>query len=505
VSAASGEDLVVVAPLRLEGWALRRGAPACRVLRTGVGQRRSRRASGRIGHIPGGAVAVAGFAGALAPELAPGDIVVATEVRGAGEPVSCPAADLVASMLRRAGLPVHTGPIVSTPRIARGAERSRLAASGAIAVDMESAWLARGCAGRPWAVVRVIVDTPGRELHRPVATAFGGIRAFGALTRAARVLADWSRAVQSRRVVLANPRASCAGVERAIDIVERALVQHGAPLYVRRQIVHNSHVVEELEARGVVFVDEVDEIPHGATVVFSAHGVSPEVRLAAERRGHQVIDATCPLVSKVHAEARRFRDAGYTIMLVGHAGHDEIEGTVGEAPGSIQVIADQDEARQVEAPDPARVAYLTQTTLAVDETDEVVDELRERFPGLAGPRTDDICYATQNRQDAVRELAGAVDAIIVIGSANSSNSKRLVEVAERAGCRARLVDGIADLDPRWLADARTVGVTAGASAPERVVQGVIAALEALGPIEIVENPGVRENVRFKVPAELRGG
>jgi 4-hydroxy-3-methylbut-2-enyl diphosphate reductase len=304
---------------------------------------------------------------------------------------------------------------------------------------------------------------------------------------------------------MANPRASCAGVERAIEIVERALARHGPPLYVRRQIVHNSHVVAELESRGVVFVDEVDEVPHGATVVFSAHGVSPEVRHAADRRRQHVIDATCPLVSKVHAEARRFRDAGYTIMLVGHAGHDEIEGTVGEAPEAIRMVADVTEAGEVEADDPARVAYLTQTTLAVDETEEVVSRLRDRFPGLAGPRTDDICYATQNRQDAVRDLAKRVDAIIVIGSSNSSNSRRLVEVAERAGCPARLVDGIGDMDPAWLARAVTVGVTAGASAPERAVQRVVRALGGLGPIEIVENEGVSENVRFGLPAELRGG
>jgi 4-hydroxy-3-methylbut-2-en-1-yl diphosphate reductase len=495
----------VAAPLGVEGWAIRRGAGSCLVVRTGVGRRRARAAAGRIGHAPGDAVAVAGFAGALAPELLPGDVVVATEVRGAGEAVPCPAAELVASMLRRAGLRVHLGPVVSVSRIAGGAERARLAETGAIAVDMESAWLARGCAGRPWAVVRVIVDTPDRELHRPLTTLVGGLRALRCLSRVGTVLAGWSEAVRARRVVMANPRASCAGVERAIEIVERALARHGPPLYVRRQIVHNSHVVAELESRGVVFVDEVDEVPHGATVVFSAHGVSPEVRHAADRRRQHVIDATCPLVSKVHAEARRFRDAGYTIMLVGHAGHDEIEGTVGEAPEAIRMVADVTEAGEVEADDPARVAYLTQTTLAVDETEEVVSRLRDRFPGLAGPRTDDICYATQNRQDAVRDLAKRVDAIIVIGSSNSSNSRRLVEVAERAGCPARLVDGIGDMDPAWLARAVTVGVTAGASAPERAVQRVVRALGGLGPIEIVENEGVSENVRFGLPAELRGG
>jgi 4-hydroxy-3-methylbut-2-enyl diphosphate reductase len=351
----------------------------------------------------------------------------------------------------------------------------------------------------------VIVDTPGRELRRPLATLAGGLRAFGVLSRVAAVLAAWGDAVKARRVVLANPRASCAGVERAIDTVEGALARYGPPVYVRRQIVHNSHVVKELEERGVVFVSEVEEVPEGATLVFSAHGVSPSVRRAADGRRHQVIDATCPLVNKVHAEARRFREAGYTIMLVGHAGHDEIEGTVGEAPESIRVIADAAAAATVEVDDPSRVAYLTQTTLAVDETEEVVSELRRRFPDLAGRRTDDICYATQNRQDAVRGLARTVDAMIVIGSPNSSNSKRLVEVAERAGCPACLVDGIADLDPAWLADAGTIGVTAGASAPERVVQRVVAALEGLGPIEMVENPGVSENVTFSVPAELRGG
>jgi 4-hydroxy-3-methylbut-2-en-1-yl diphosphate reductase len=217
-----------------------------------------------------------------------------------------------------------------------------------------------------------------------------------------------------------------------------------------------------------------------------------------------VIDATCPLVSKVHAEARRFGGAGYTIMLVGHAGHDEIEGTLGEAPESIRLVEDLHEARKVEAENPDRVAYLTQTTLAVDETSEIVETLRERFPTLAGPRTDDICYATQNRQDAVRALAADCDAILVVGSSNSSNSMRLVEVAERAGCRAHLVDGIGDVDPAWLASARTVGITAGASAPERVVQDLVSSLGALGPLEVMENDGISENVRFGLPAELKG-
>jgi 4-hydroxy-3-methylbut-2-en-1-yl diphosphate reductase len=293
-------------------------------------------------------------------------------------------------------------------------------------------------------------------------------------------------------------------VERAIEVVERALERYGPPLYVRRQIVHNTHVVRDLERRGAIFVDEVEQVPEGSRVVFSAHGVSPAVREAASARDLDVIDATCPLVSKVHGEARRFSRAGYTIMLVGHAGHDEIEGTMGEAPDSIRLVEDVHEAREVEAEDPDRVAYLTQTTLAVDETSEIVGELRQRFPRLTGPRTDDICYATQNRQDAVRELASKCDAILVVGSSNSSNSLRLVEVAERAGCPARLVDSIGDVDPSWLAEARTVGVTAGASAPERVVRDLVASLSALGPLEVRENGGIRENVHFGLPAELKG-
>ncbi len=504
MSPRPGSGLVLATPLRFEARAMRRGAPAARIVRTGIGRRRARRAAGRIGHVPGNVVAITGFAGALAPELEPGDVVVATEVRGAGEPVRCAAAELVASMLGRAGLRVHKGPLVSAPHLVGGSERARLATTGAVAVDMESAWLARGCAGRPWAVVRTILDTPDRGLHRPIATVAGALRAYRSLSRVARELSRWSDAAGERRVVLANPRASCAGVERAIEVVERALERYGAPLYVRRQIVHNTHVVRDLERRGAVFVDEVEEVPEGARAVFSAHGVAPAVRRAARARDLEVIDATCPLVGKVHAEARRFSESGYTIMLVGHAGHDEIEGTTGEAPESIRLVEDIHEAREVEAPDPDRVAYLTQTTLAVDETSEIVDTLRERFPGLRGPRTDDICYATQNRQDAVRALAERCDAILVVGSSNSSNSMRLVEVAERAGCRARLVDGIGDVDPAWLAGIRTVGVTAGASAPERIVQDLVSSLTALGPLEVMESDGISENVHFGLPAELKG-
>jgi 4-hydroxy-3-methylbut-2-enyl diphosphate reductase len=303
-------------------------------------------------------------------------------------------------------------------------------------------------------------------------------------------------------VVLAAPRSFCAGVDRAVEIVERALDRFGPPVYVRRQIVHNRHVVEDLERQGAVFVEELDDVPEGATVVFSAHGVAPAVRARADGRGLRVIDATCPLVAKVHAEARRFARQGYRLVLIGHAGHDETEGTLGEVPG-IALVEDEDDVAGVDVDDPGRVAYLTQTTLALDEVSGVVASLRKRFPALVGQANDDICYATQNRQDAVRALARDCDAVLVAGSANSSNSNRLAEVAERAGCAARLVDDESDLDLVWLAGAGTVGITAGASTPNSVVDRLVAALAALGPVEVTERRVTEESLRFALPKELR--
>jgi 4-hydroxy-3-methylbut-2-en-1-yl diphosphate reductase len=492
--------MLLLAPLRIEARAV---APALgagsELQRTGMGPKRARSAAVRAARTAADAVAVAGFCGALDPALQPGDLVVATEIRGPGGAVACPTATLLAGALRRRGLTVHEGPVVSTTRLVRGAERPRLAATGAIACDMESAWLADGAAGRPLAVVRAVVDTPARELHDPLALATGAKGAFRSLRIAAEILDAWGRAAGPRTVALASPRASCAGVERAVEIVEQALDHHGPGVYVRKQIVHNAHVVADLERRGAVFVEEVDEVPAGATLVFSAHGVSPAVRAAAAARDLNVIDATCPLVSKVHAEARRFSREGYTIVLVGHEGHEEVDGTVGEAPQSTRIVADEADVRTLQIDDPDRVAYLTQTTLAVDETDDVIAALRTRFPRISGPRTSDICYATQNRQDAVKALAASTDVVLVVGSANSSNSRRLVEVAERNGAVAHLIDDEASIEPEWLASAGTVGLTAGASAPEALVQRVLAALRAMGADEVVERPTTNETVRFKVP------
>ncbi|MGB0095848.1 MAG: 4-hydroxy-3-methylbut-2-enyl diphosphate reductase, partial [Solirubrobacteraceae bacterium] len=315
--------------------------------------------------------------------------------------------------------------------------------------------------------------------------------------------ADWGPAIRPRELVRAAPRASCAGVERAIEVVERVLDRYGPPVYMRKQIVHNRHVVDELERRGAICVEELAEVPAGATVVFSAHGVSPQVREEAGRRQLNVVDATCPLVSKVHGEARRFADAGYTIVLIGHQGHDEVEGTTGEVPDKISVIASGEEVDQLNVPDSRRLAYLTQTTLAVDETRGIVERLRERFPEVVGPRSDDICYATQNRQDAVKALAASCELILVVGSANSSNSNRLVEVSVDHGCRARLLDDESQLDPSWLAGVGRVGVSAGASTPEGDVRRIERALTVLGPIEARTQAVADETVRFALPREVR--
>ncbi len=306
-----------------------------------------------------------------------------------------------------------------------------------------------------------------------------------------------------KRVLLASPRGYCAGVERAVETVERALELHGPPVYVRRQIVHNAHVVRDLEARGAVFVEDEGEAPQGAVIVLSAHGVAPSVHENAARRGLRTIDATCPLVTKVHAEARRYAADGYTVVLIGHAGHEEVVGTMGEAPGSTVLIESVAEAETLTVADGERVAYITQTTLSVDETAEIVAALRRRFPALHGPRRDDICYATTNRQRAVKELVGEVDLLLVIGSPNSSNSNRLVEVARAAGVDSHLIDDETEIDERWLDRSATVGLTSGASAPESLVTRVCDWFRARGVTDIAPFRIELEDVTFRLPAQVQ--
>jgi len=298
------------------------------------------------------------------------------------------------------------------------------------------------------------------------------------------------------KVLLAAPRGYCAGVDRAVEAVEEALAKHGPPVYVRKQIVHNLHVVRDLEAKGAVFVEEETEVPEGAVVVLSAHGVAPDVYANARERGLTVLDATCPLVTKVHLEARRFAGDGRTIVLIGHAGHEEVVGTTGQAPDRTILVQDVDEARTVEIPDPANLSYLTQTTLSVDETNQIIGVLRERFPSIEGPPREDICYATQNRQDAVKDVARRADVVLVIGSVNSSNSNRLAEVARELGTPAYLVDDESEVDPAWLDGARTVGLTSGASAPEWLVERMLAFLAGLGATEVEEVTLAEERLRF---------
>jgi len=307
------------------------------------------------------------------------------------------------------------------------------------------------------------------------------------------------------KLLLAAPRGYCAGVDRAVQTVERALELHGAPVYVRKEIVHNKHVVEQLRERGAVFVDElVDEIPEGAVTVFSAHGVSPAVHAEAERRGLQTIDATCPLVTKVHREVLKFAAEGYTIVLIGHAGHEEVEGTMGEAPEATVLVETEADVDALVVADPDRVAYVSQTTLSVDETRTIIARLRERFPNITGPRTDDICYATTNRQAAVKQMAEQCDLVLVIGSQNSSNSQRLVEVARDHGAdEAYLIDNAGQVDEAWLEGKRVVGISSGASAPEELVDALVAFFRERGVEDVSEFQVVREDVRFMLPKKIR--
>jgi 4-hydroxy-3-methylbut-2-en-1-yl diphosphate reductase len=306
-----------------------------------------------------------------------------------------------------------------------------------------------------------------------------------------------------KRVLLAAPRGYCAGVDRAVQTVEKALELYGPPVYVRKEIVHNKHVVSELAKRGAIFVEEQTEVPEGELVVFSAHGVAPSVHANSATRRLRTIDATCPLVTKVHVEARKFAELGYTIVLIGHAGHEEVEGTTGEAPDNIILVETVDDVDALELDDPEHVAFITQTTLSVDETGEIIARLRERFPAIVSPKSDDICYATTNRQIAVKQLARECDLVLVIGSTNSSNSNRLVEVAREHGSRSHLIDNASQVHEEWLEGVETVGITSGASAPEELVRELVTFFEARGATDVSELRTVDEDVRFMLPKDIR--
>lgn len=308
--------------------------------------------------------------------------------------------------------------------------------------------------------------------------------------------------VSVEKLILATPRGFCAGVDRAIDVVKIALDLYAEPVYVRKEIVHNRHVVDELRQKGAIFVDDLDEVPDGALVIYSAHGVSPEVRAQAAAKRLKVIDATCPLVTKVHNEAIKFAQEGRSIILVGHKGHDEVIGTTGEAPDAITVIGSAEQLDDLNVPDPTKVAVITQTTLSLDDTTGIIEALKRKFPALAGPSKEDICYATQNRQTALKELASRVDLILALGSQNSSNSKRLIEVAKGVGIQAYLIDDVSEINPVWLEGTRVIGVTAGASAPEHLVQGVVGYFKKLGVTDIEEIEPIKEEVNFGLPQEL---
>ena len=305
------------------------------------------------------------------------------------------------------------------------------------------------------------------------------------------------------KILLASPRGYCAGVDRAVQTVEHALDLYGAPVYVRKEIVHNKHVVEQLRERGAIFVESESEVPHGATAVFSAHGVAPSVHENAASRELRVIDATCPLVTKVHVEAKRFAADDYTIVMIGHEGHEEVEGTMGEAPDNIVLVQSEEDARNLEVRDPTRLAYISQTTLSVDETHSIILALREKFPEIVGPRTDDICYATTNRQAAVKELAKVCDLVLVIGSRNSSNSNRLVEVARECGAASHLIDNEGQVQEEWLEGMRVVGISSGASAPEELVERLVQFFRARGTSDVQELEVVKEDTRFMLPKAIR--
>jgi 4-hydroxy-3-methylbut-2-enyl diphosphate reductase len=511
---APSPGLLVLAPLRLEAMALApKGDLSYAVARTGMGPAKAASAAARLAAeaaakggpagTPPRAVALAGLGGALDDALVPGDVIVAERVLDSTgrEVARLPSASLLAGELARSGVRAKTGTVVTADHIVTGEERAQLAALGADVVDMESAAVAGAGWACPLAVVRAVSDSPGHELFSP-AGARGALRALRALRACRAPLARWAQATGPREVLLAGPRGFCAGVIRAIETVERALGTYGPPVYVRRQIVHNSAVVQRLEALGAVFVHELSEVPEGARVVFSAHGVGTAVIEQAASASMATIDATCPLVAKVHSEGRRFAAAGRQVVLVGHAGHDEVEGTLGSVAGARLVTTGAD-VGALDLADDSPIAVITQTTLTADEVHDVVDALGRRFADLARPGSSDICYASQNRQEAVRQLAPQCELVVVVGSSNSSNSNRLVEVARRGGTSAHLVGSAADVELSWLAGVARVGISAGASAPEELVQQLVECLAGLGDLKVSERPTSTEHVNFPLPLEVR--
>jgi 4-hydroxy-3-methylbut-2-enyl diphosphate reductase len=465
---------------------------------------------------------LAGYCGATNEELSSGDVVVATEVLSEtgtfelSKPLAMALCGSLTKVLAPLGKRAVIGKIWSGKRPVLGRKaRESLGVRGVLAAEMEAAFLLGG-EGGPVAISPVADDMrPGSvftgQLSGIVRVVLDSSHGFSpsslseakrSLGEVAPVIATWGSVLGERELLLASPRSWCAGVERAVAVVERALERFGAPVFVRRQIVHNRRVVEALEAKGAVFVEELDEVPESATVVFSAHGVSPAVREQAAKRGLRVIDATCPLVAKVHLEARRWLKKGYTVLLAGHEGHDEVEGTLGEDP-SIRLVQSAGDLRSLEVPDPTKVALLSQTTLAVDEVNELARVVERKFPDAKTPANSDICYATQNRQQAVREVSEKVDLVLVAGSCNSSNGNRLVEVARRCGAPAYMVEGPQDVDPRWLEKVKRIGITAAASTPEEIVEDLIELCRALGPVALDEHVAMEETMSFQLPQEVR--
>jgi 4-hydroxy-3-methylbut-2-en-1-yl diphosphate reductase len=438
-----------------------------------------------------------GVATALAEELRPGDLFIASELRTSTTHIMSPCGALLHRAVRRLGLRAYLGPLLLAER-GLPSPKHCATASGALATDVESAYLARLPHIGTAVDLRVITSAAAAQPRSP-STMWSSLAALRALRAAAPAMNQWVAATGQRELLLASPRSFCAGVERAVQIVAGALERFGEPVYVRRQIVHNKHVVSALQARGAVFVEELDGVPDGSTVVLAAHGVAPEVRREARARGLRVVDATCPLVQKVHSEVRRYTARGHTVFIIGHDDHDEVVGTRGEAPEDVIVVADPVDAATAEPADPTKVAYVMQTTLAADEAEQTAAVLRQRFPAILTPSRDDICYATTNRQAAMREVAQLCDLVLVLGSQNSSNSQRLAEVAAKYCSSTYLVDDASSIDLCWLAGARRVGISAGASAPPHLADEVIDCLAALGPTTVREVAVTQEDIHFALP------